>query len=256
MNISDNAFTRQKHQTRVVKMTKIGFLSLSRPAPTEFWKEIEDLLRRFVPNAEITFYAALDEFTDGQLKEMEARPGDECVHLAPFPDGSKISVRKAVLVAPIQKNIDRSIQEGTDLLVLGCSEEYPKLKSKKPLVSAFEVSKGIVTAIMNNQLDGKLGLIVYADDHVEQDRRSWTSEKWNLYVEVGAPGDRAKLEAASKKLKEDGVDLIVLDGYGYTQEDREKVQNLTGIPVIAPRTLTARLLQELTGNSKNKQVSK
>lgn len=41
------------------------------------------------------------------------------------------------------------------------------------------------------------------------------------------------------------TDLILLDCIGYTVEMKKRIQELTGKPVILPRTLTARILCEL-----------
>ena len=47
------------------------------------------------------------------------------------------------------------------------------------------------------------------------------------------------------EIRPEETDLIVLDCIGYTMEMKEQIHQLTGKPVILPRTLTARVIREL-----------
>ena len=57
-------------------------------------------------------------------------------------------------------------------------------------------------------------------------------------------GAAAVLKKAAE-IRPEETDLIVLDCIGYTMEMKEQIHQLTGKPVILPRTLTARVIREL-----------
>ena len=94
----------------------------------------------------------------------------------------------------------------------------------------------------------RLAVFTPSADQVEQ-----VTEKW-LRAQAGAVtvipvspynGLEAVLEAASSQVKADEIDMIVMDCIGYTVEMKEKIHKMLGKPVVLPRTLVARMINEL-----------
>ena len=55
----------------------------------------------------------------------------------------------------------------------------------------------------------------------------------------------AGLTAAAEQFVKDGAEICVLDCFGYTAQMKTRLEELTGLPAILPRTLAARIAGEL-----------
>ena len=92
---------------------------------------------------------------------------------------------------------------------------------------------------------GKLGIMVPL---LEQ--KGALMEKWGdipLAVESANPYQSdADLVTPSLILKELGATVIVLDCMGYTEGHKKVVKETTGLPVILPRSIVARIAAELS----------
>ena len=79
-----------------------------------------------------------------------------------------------------------------------------------------------------------------------QTERKWKQLVSSVTVLPASPydGTAAVLKKAAE-IRPEETDLIVLDCIGYTMEMKEQIHQLTGKPVILPRTLTARVIREL-----------
>jgi protein AroM len=65
-------------------------------------------------------------------------------------------------------------------------------------------------------------------------------------VVAGSPyADPAELDLAAEALKDWGVELVVLDCIGFTAAMKARAAEITGAPVVLPRTVLARALAEL-----------
>ena len=74
------------------------------------------------------------------------------------------------------------------------------------------------------------------------------SEARSLIVQVtyGSPyGAFEEVEHAAREICSADVDLVVLDCIGYTVAMKEKVREITGLPVVLSRTIAARTIMEL-----------
>ena len=94
----------------------------------------------------------------------------------------------------------------------------------------------------------RLAVFTPSADQVEQ-----VTNKW-LRVSAGAVqvipvspynGLEPVLKAAASLIHTDEIDMIVMDCIGYTVDMKEKIHAMTGKPVVLPRTLVARMINEL-----------
>ena len=53
------------------------------------------------------------------------------------------------------------------------------------------------------------------------------------------------VESAAAEMVRKQADIIILDCMGYTRKMKSRMEELTGKPVILPRTLVARIVGEL-----------
>jgi protein AroM len=78
-------------------------------------------------------------------------------------------------------------------------------------------------------------------------REKWISLSDDLHVASGSPydGDTDDLRRAARRLGEIGVDYVVLDCMGYTQQMKDLVRKEAGAPVLLARSVVARLAAEV-----------
>jgi protein AroM len=70
----------------------------------------------------------------------------------------------------------------------------------------------------------------------------------DVFVQAGSPYQGMdSIESAARELKDTGVDLIVMDCMGYTFQMQEQIRRMTGVPVILPRGIVARIVKEMLG---------
>ena len=97
--------------------------------------------------------------------------------------------------------------------------------------------------------DQKLGGIVPVEDQQAEIGRRWSLQISNESITgCGTPygqGGISQLEAAAHRLKDTDVAYIALDCLGYSESMKQRVQQITGKPVITPRTLVARIIPEV-----------
>ncbi len=72
----------------------------------------------------------------------------------------------------------------------------------------------------------------------------WSNTNVEIKVEVASPYEKSDVLGAARRLQEQGASLIVLDCMGYNELHKEDAVEGSGLPVILPRTLTARIVAE------------
>lgn len=63
---------------------------------------------------------------------------------------------------------------------------------------------------------------------------------------ASSPYEELNIEDTAKELKAKGVDLLVLDCMGYTEQHKRRVKSATDLPVILSRSIVARVAAEMT----------
>ena len=111
------------------------------------------------------------------------------------------------------------------------------------MIKPQEILPGVVEKIAGGK---KLGIIVPEKEQIPQMRQWWSVDSENLIAACGSPyGEIKHVEAAAEELRDQGAELVYLDCMGYTREMKKKVSEITGKPVILPRMLIVRIINEL-----------
>lgn len=99
----------------------------------------------------------------------------------------------------------------------------------------------MVNGVLGN---GVLGALVPLPEQKEGLKEKWGSLP--LVIESANPYDKDEdFVTPALQLKEQGATVIVLDCMGYTEAHKAIVKRETGLPVILPRSLVARVAAEL-----------
>ncbi|WP_084665805.1 AroM family protein [Thermanaeromonas toyohensis] len=218
---------------------KVGAITIGQSPRVDVVPEMKEILGE---NIEIIEGGALDGLTQEEIAALAPGPEDY-VLVTRLRDGSSVRIAERYIVPRMQTQIDKLVAEGAEIIVLLCTGEFPNFSSSKlilkPQVILHHFTSGIATG-------RRLGVIVPDKDQVEQARARWAGVGEVLRVEAASPyGPREEIWRAASSLKEWQAEVIVLDCIGFNLQMKREVNQHTGVPVILPRTVLARTLQEL-----------
>ncbi|AMQ07798.1 AroM family protein [Sporosarcina psychrophila] len=216
---------------------KIGLITIGQSPRVDMTPEMAPLLG---DDCEFIEAGALDDLS---LEEIEAfAPSDgEPTYVSRLRSGSYAKLGKSKLLPLVQEKIAK-LEEEVSSTILLCTGSFPTFIHNKPLLFPDKVLNGMVESVLGN---GKLGIIVPL-----MEQKDTLMEKWGdipLAVESANPYQSDEdLITPSLKLKELGATVIVLDCMGYTERHKIVVKETTGLPVILPRSIVARIAAELS----------
>ena len=204
------------------------------PDLEELWQSRYTLLER----------GALDDLSPEAIAEL-APAEDETVLVSRLREGGCARIAEERLIPLVQEAITQVGRQASAVFLL-CTGEFPPIASSVPL---FEPDRLLRNAVRGIIRPGQtLGVIVPEADQQEDIVRRWAKYIDNpVITDFGSPyaSDTELLERAAERLSQQNVDLIVLDCLGYSQKMKALVKAITGCPVIIPRTLVGRLIEEV-----------
>ncbi|WP_175059173.1 AroM family protein [Thermococcus sp. 2319x1] len=214
---------------------KVGFVTIGQSPRVDVVPEIKP----YLGDVEIIECGALDGLTLEEIKELAPREG-EYVLVSRLRDGTQVRLGREKIVKRLQECI-KKLEKEVDIIGVLCTGEFPELKSQKLLVEPSLLLLKTVEALGVSNL----GVIVPDPDQVEMTKRKWKGVAESIKVQSVSSyiGKEEDLIKAAKELKE--CDLIVLDCMGYSLSAKKLVKEITGKPVVLPRTLMARVVGEL-----------
>lgn len=221
--------------------SKIGIVTIGQSPRVDAIPEIKELISGDI---EIVEKGALDGLTLKEIERFEPKENDEIL-VTRMRNGTEVTIGESFILSKLQEKISELDKEDVTLIALLCSGEFPRLQSKKPLIMPDKLLSGVLSSLIINK--GKLGLMVPSEGQVNHLMKGFQDLGFEV-IGVGVSpykNDIGAIGEAASKLKEAGVDLIVMDCFGYNLEMKDRVREVTGKPVILVRSLLAGLLEEL-----------
>lgn len=183
----------------------------------------------------------LGTVTIGQSPRV-AQPGDE-VLVTRMADGTPVRVAEQLIVPRLQTQIDRLAGRGAEIIALACTGEFPDFRCSKLLLRPQKVLYHVTASLAGGS---SLGVLVPDPHQIRAAERRWREVASRVKVEAAsAYGDTALIEESASRLGAWGANLLVMDCIGYTVGMKDRVKQLTGIPVILARSILARVIAEL-----------
>ncbi|TKH03716.1 AroM family protein [Peribacillus simplex] len=219
-------------------MTKksIGVLTIGQSPRVDVTPSIQHILGNTV---DIVEAGGLDRIRDDDLNSVTPDK-DEVTYISRLRNGQSIKIGKSKLLPLLQAELDK-LEEQVSAVIMLCTGDFPTIINKKPLIYPDKILSHTVQAILSK---GKLGLVVPLEEQRNTLTRKWKSTGAELYVEVASPYEDSDIKRAAGNLKNQGADLIVLDCMGYNETHKKEAMEGSGLPVLLPRTLTARIVAE------------
>lgn len=219
----------------------IGLVTIGQSPRIDLTPDLEDLWQsRYT----ILERGALDDLTPEAIAQLAPTAG-ETVLVSRLREGGCARMAEERLIPLVQEAITLTARQASAVFLL-CTGEFPPMASPVPLFEPDRILRNTVRGILKP--GQRLGVIVPEKDQQEDIVRRWAKYIDNeVITDFGSPyaGDTHLLEQAAERLKKQDVDLIVLDCLGYSQRMKYIVKAITGRPVIIPRTLVGRLIEEV-----------
>jgi protein AroM len=206
---------------------------------------VPEMLDVLGPDVQILEAGALDGLSAEEVAELRPRAGDY-VLVTRMRDGSSVQIAEHHILPRMQGQIDRLVEEGAEVVALLCTGEFPGFTCSRLLLEPQRLLHHFVAGVGRGR---RVGAVVPAPEQIEQGTRRWREVANEVQVEAATPyGDVVELERATRRLKDGGAELIVLDCIGFTGAMKRLTTELAGVPVVLPRTVLARTIGELLGS--------
>ena len=220
-------------------MKKLGLITVGQ-APRD--DVIIDLLPIFGPEIELIQAGALDGLSLQEISSFAPQDGDY-VLVSRLKDGSSAVFAERYIIPRLQECIFKLEKAGVELILFLCTGNFPTFESHVPAIFPCDVMNGLVPALTNRS---RIAVITPKQEQLEQCAEKWKDYVQSVQVTYGSPyGELQEIEKAAKEITKMDVDLVVLDCIGYTAAMKERVREITGVPIVLSRTLAARVVMEL-----------
>ena len=209
-------------------------------------RDITDDLRRLLPETvTLREYGALDGLS---RQEAEALCGYEGVgellvtRMAGERDMIRLSADK--VFARLQDCLDRAEAEGADVHVMACTGNFPSYIHQKPILYP-----GLCQREAALKLGGTVGVLIPNEAQREQIAGWWAEcGAPKVLLEVADPfAGAAALEAVSAaagRLIAQGAQVLCLDCFGFTLEQKLAAEQAAGVPAVLPREVLCQMAKE------------
>lgn len=221
-------------------MTKIGAITVGQSPRTDLIPEMLPILGE---SMELLQMGGLDGLTREEIERFVPAKGDHIL-VSRLTDGSSVVFGESHILPRLQECIHALEAQGVSMILFLCTGEFPEnFQSSVPLIFPNRILTACVPAVSAHC---RLGVLTPSADQTVQMEEKWSPLVDRVHVIPASPYDGLDgVIQAAKRLPAEDLDLIVLDCIGYTLEMKQKVRQITGKPVILPRTLLAHLLCEI-----------
>ena len=219
---------------------KIGAVTIGQSPRVDIIPEIRAVVGSGV---EIVERGALDGISLKEVNDFYSGPSDSIL-ITRMKDGTEVKVNREHILTRLKNCILALENEGIEISILLCTEEFPEIQSKSLLLRPDRVLQSMVQAILSK---GEIGVIVPSLDQIQTTKKKWNSTGISVVVETISPysGTEGQVIEIANKFKDLGVDMTILDCIGFTRVVQTVFRNVTKKPVLLPRTIIGMIAREI-----------
>jgi protein AroM len=227
-------------------MAVVGLVTIGQAPRDELAGELKNALPA---GSEVVQSGALDRVAAGEISRLSPREADSTLTTT-MRDGVEVQVDRDLLVPLVEDAIARVETTGCDVVVLMCTDEFPNLTHRVPLLHAGELLSGGVAGLAASMSTiGVIAPLVEQGKHVTAQWRSALDARVLVgYADPYSDASASLTRSASRSLVRQGVELLVLDCMGYRGSHRV-VAAEAGVPVVLARSLVDRLVAEFVSGA-------
>lgn len=218
----------------------IGTITIGQSPRTDITADILPLLPRKIKLVE---YGALDDTSyEEVMAEFDPRPDDE-VLVSRMRDGRQAKFTERFITPLVQKKIDQAEADGVSAIILFCTGVFPAFKHRGLFLEPQPLFHAVAAKLADRK---KIGVLVPEPDQVEQAYRTWGKSGVDILAASASPYlEMEKIEKAAETFIDQDLAFICTDCMGFSMEMKHRIQEITGLPVLLPRTLVVKILCEM-----------
>lgn len=220
-----------------------GFLAAITIGQTPRVDITADILPLMPEGMQLREYGALDDFSYEEIMErFTPEEGDE-VLVSRMRDGRQAKFTERFVTPLVQKKINQAEADGAQAIILFCTGVFPHFEHRVIFVEPQPLFHAVVQKLADGR---KIGLLVPEADQVEQAYRFWGESGIQVEVTHASPYlEFEKVRQAASFFKGKDLAFVCTDCMGYSAQMKRAVEEVCGLPVILPRTLVMRIVNEL-----------
>lgn len=192
------------------------------------------------PGVTVIERGALDGWTADDIARQPIADGDEVLTSRLTDGGSAVFGRNLVLPL-IQEHITALEEECVDATLLLCTGEFPAFEHQRPLLKASP----LVVGGLHGLASARVGVICPLSEQQNDSMAKFAPLEVVTAVANPYGGPREDFITAAQHLHQEGVELIMLDCMGYSEQHRAWIREATDLPVIVARSMVAHLVAEV-----------
>lgn len=219
-------------------MKKIGMLTIGQSPRDDILPILMNVLGEGVKVLEA---GALDDKTMNDVNSVPLNPEDYIL-VSRMRDGTEIKITKKYILPLMQRRLDELEAKGVRLTVVMCTGKFPQFRSKGLVVTPSEILRGVIEGSLK---EGKLGVVYPASEQMSYAEKEFGRPGVKVYADSVSPYEPKDVDGLVRRLKEQELDLIFLNCFGFPTELKDRVTRETGKPVIQSNVLIARVMKEL-----------
>ncbi|WP_432403740.1 AroM family protein [Wukongibacter sp. M2B1] len=216
---------------------KLGIITIGQSPRVDLTGDMLNILRKDI---EVIERGVLDSFTLKEVNEYFRPIEGEARLVSRMRDGNQVILDEGKIIKELQTVI-YELEKEVDMILLLCTGKFPKLYSKKTLIMPKPIVKSVIDVLRDGK---KIGVVIPDISQKEDIELWWKSVEIDVEIFAYSPYT-SNCPIDNIVFKDDSIEHIVLDCMGYTQEIKSKIIEKTGKKVILPRTLLARIINEI-----------
>lgn len=222
------------------KQITIGAITIGQSPRTDITADILPLLPGGMCLKE---YGALDDMQYEEIMAQFAPGPEDEVLVSRMRDGRQAKFTERFVTPLVQKKIDQAEAEGVSAVILFCTGVFPRFRHRGLFLEPQPMFHAVAAKLAGGR---RIGVLVPEPDQIDQAYRTWGSSGAEILAVSASPYlEMEKIERAARQFREQDLAFICADCMGFSMEMKHRIQEITGLPVLLPRTLVVRILGEL-----------
>jgi protein AroM len=219
---------------------KVGALTIGQSPRSDITSEIQEILGSDVTILES---GVLDGMDVREIRKLSPGQGEPFL-VTRLRDGQEVKLADRHVIERLPRCVSDLEKEGSEIVILLCTGEFPEIQSSKVVLRPDRVLLNTARCLAGCQ---RLGVLLPAEEQIPVLGRRWAGMYPDVVMEAVSPytGSMELVREKALKFKSANVDLIVLDCLGFNKKTKAIFREVTGKPVLLPRTLVARIAREI-----------
>lgn len=205
--------------------------------------DITPMLEKYLTHVKIDQVGLLDNLDVDEMQMITKVEGNKIL-VSRKRNGNSVLLNGEVVEKQLEEKIHQASENNHENILLLCTGEFDQISQKH--VNLFIPDKIITPLIANIFPNKKMGLLIPNQDQISMMNSKWAKQGLTPCIGYASPySSISEIIVSCKKLEKSGVDFILMDCMGYTEEMKDEVIKKINIPVVSSNSLLIKILTEV-----------